>query len=285
MAQIIAIANQKGGVGKTTTAVNLGAYLAHLGKFVLLVDIDPQANATSGLGIDHRQLPQGLYHSLIGATPLREVLVGTRQPGYRVAPATEDLAGARVELVSMENRERKLADALLEVRNDYDYILIDCPPSLDLLTVNGLVAAESVLIPIQAEYYALEGLGQLLGTIGLVQERFNPNLQVLGGVVTMHDPRNTLSRQVVAELATHFPHRIFTAMIPRNVRLSESPSHGLAVLHYDPRSKGAQAYEQLARELDATVIPSTGEESPDQWQPPVVTGSGVEQGTGEPFAV
>ncbi len=275
MAQIIAVVNQKGGVGKTTTAVNLGAYLAQLGKFVLLVDIDPQANATSGLGIDHRQLPQGVYHSLIGATPLREVLVGTRQPGYRVAPATEDLAGARVELVSMENRERKLADALLEVRNDYDYILIDCPPSLYLLVVNGVVGPESVLIPIQAEYYALEGLGQLLGTIGLVQERFNPNLQVLGGVVTMHDPRNTLSRQVVAELATHFPHRIFTAMIPRNVRLSESPSHGLAILHYDPRSKGARAYEELARELDAAAT----------WQPPAAAGSGGEAASGEPFAV
>lgn len=274
MAQIIAIANQKGGVGKTTTAVNLGAYLAHLGKFVLLIDIDPQANATSGLGIDHRQLPHGVYHALIGEKPFRDIVVGTRQPGYRVAPATEDLSGARVELVNLEGRERRLADALLEVRNDYDYVLIDCPPSLDLLTVNGLVAAEAVLIPIQAEYYALEGLGQLLGTIGLVQERFNPSLQVLGGVVTMHDARNTLSRQVISELQSHFPHRIFNAMIPRNVRLSESPSHGLAVLHYDPRSKGAQAYEQLARELDSTP-----------WQPIVAAKSGMEQGTGESFAV
>ncbi len=249
MARIITIANQKGGVGKTTTAINLGAYLAHHGKFVLLVDLDPQANATSGLGIDHRGLQQGIYHSLIGQAPIKKILQDTAHHGYRLAPSTPDLAGARVELIEIPDREFQLHNVLLEVRNDYDYIIIDSPPSLDLLTVNALVAANEILIPIQAEYYALEGLGQLLHTIDLVKENLKSNLRVLGGLVTMYDKRNKLSRHVLNELYQHFPHRIFNSIIPRNVRLTESPSFGRTVLNYDAGCKGARAYESLAREV------------------------------------
>ncbi|MFA6410261.1 MAG: ParA family protein [Candidatus Buchananbacteria bacterium] len=249
MSRTIAIVNQKGGVGKTTTAVNLGAYLAWLGKFVLLVDIDPQANATSGLGIDHFNLNQGVYHTLIGPASFRQIVLGTNHQGYKVAPATPDLAGARVELVNLENREFRLSQALLEVKHDYDYILIDCPPSLDLLTLNGLVAAEEILVPVQAEYLALEGLGQLLNTINLVKENLKPELSILGAVVTMYDKRNKLSGQVLAELKQHFPHRVFDAIIPRNVRLTESPSFGQTILSYDSGSAGAKAYEDLAREI------------------------------------
>jgi chromosome partitioning protein len=185
MSRTIAIVNQKGGVGKTTTAINLGAYLAWLGKFVLLVDIDPQANATSGLGADLSQINHGVYHSLINDISFRQVVMGTGHAGYKLAPATPDLAGARVELVNMENREFRLKERLLEVKNDYDFILIDCPPSLDLLTINGLVAAEEVVIPVQAEYLALEGLGQLLNTVNLVKENLRPELRILGAVVTL----------------------------------------------------------------------------------------------------
>lgn len=249
MSKIISIVNQKGGVGKTTTAINLGAYLARLGKFILLIDIDPQANATSGLGIDHQTLEQHVYHSLIGQVPLKSILKPTFDRGFKLAPSHPDLAGARVELVETENREFKLANMILEVRNDYDYIIIDCPPSLDLLTVNGLVASDSVLIPVQAEYYALEGLGQLLNTINLVQEHLNSQLQVIGGLVTMYDKRNKLSRHVLDELYKHFPYRIFNSIIPRNIRLSESPSYGQSILSYDPYSKGAKSYEELAKEI------------------------------------
>lgn len=249
MAQIIAIVNQKGGVGKTTTAVNLGAYLAHLGKFVLLVDMDPQANATSGLGIDHRTLTKGVYEALAGTAPFRDVIVSTAVQGYRVAPATLPLAGANVELVNIDRREYKLYDALLEVRNDFDYILIDCPPSLGLLTVNSLVAADQVFIPVQAEYYALEGLGQLLETIKLVQEGLKPDLKILGAAITMYDSRVGLSDAILNELYRYFPNKIFRSVIPRNIRLAEAPSHGLSILQYDAKSKGAHAYERLAREL------------------------------------
>jgi chromosome partitioning protein len=249
MAQIISIVNQKGGVGKTTTAVNLGAYLAHLGKFVLLIDMDPQANATSGLGIDHRSLKKGVYEAISGGAGFRDILVGTPVQGYKVAPATISLAGANVELVNADRREFRLYDAMLEVRNDFDYVIIDCPPSLGLLTINSLTAADHVFIPVQAEYYALEGLGQLLETIKLVQDNLKPDLKILGAVITMFDSRVGLSDAILKELYQYFPNKIFRSVIPRNVRLAEAPSHGLPILHYDAKSKGAKAYERLAREM------------------------------------
>lgn len=249
MAHIISVVNQKGGVGKTTTAINLAAYLSSLGKFVLLIDMDPQANATSGLGIDYNNLDKGVYEALIGSHNLRDVILNTTMAGYKVAPATQNLAGANVELVSVENRELKLDQALLSVRNDYDYIIIDCPPSLGLLTLNSLVAAEKLLIPVQAEYYALEGLGQLIKTIGLIQQHIKPSLEVLGAVLTMYDKRTKLSDEILQQLYQYFPNRIFRSVIPRNVRLTESPSYGKTILEYDPKSKGAKAYERLAREI------------------------------------
>ncbi|MDP3985426.1 MAG: AAA family ATPase [bacterium] len=262
MARVIAVVNQKGGVGKTTTAVNLGSYLASLGKFVLLVDIDPQANATSGLGVDHRTIDRGVYETLVGSARMKSVVRDTEQDGYRVVPATTALAGAGVELVSVKDREYRLRDALLEVRNDYDFILIDCPPSLGILTVNGLVAADEVLIPVQAEYYALEGLGQLMSTVELVREHLKPDLRVLGAVITMFDGRTKLSNEVMQELYKFFPQGIFRSVIPRTVRLAEAPSFGKSILHFDPSSKGANAYARLAREFlerveaSATLLPS-----------------------------
>lgn len=249
MGKIIAIVNQKGGVGKTTTSVNLSAYLAHLGKRVLLVDIDPQANATSGLGIDHRTLEFGIYEALVGNKPLFEVIKRTVQKGLHIAPATISLAGASVEMVNLDNREFLLANILEEVKKDFDYIIIDGPPSLGLLTVNSLVAADEVLIPIQSEYYALEGLSQLLETIGLVQNNLKPGLGIMGAVITMFDRRNKLSESVMGELYQYFPNRIFRSVIPRSVRLAEAPSYGRSILHYDPKSKGGKAYEGLAREI------------------------------------
>lgn len=249
MGRIIAIVNQKGGVGKTTTAVNVGAYLAWLGKFVLLVDLDPQGNASSGLSIDPTTLERGVYDTIIGRASVRELAMQTPHQGYKVVPATQDLAGARVELVGVEDREYMLSKALLEVKNDYDYIIIDCPPSLDLLTLNGLVAADEILIPVQAEYLALEGLGQLLSTVNLIKDNLKPELGVTGAVVTMFDKRNKLSHQVVKDLREHFPHHVFEALIPRNIRLTEAPSYGQSILSYDGRSHGARAYEQLAREI------------------------------------
>lgn len=249
MGKIIAIVNQKGGVGKTTTAVNLAAYLAHLGRTSLLLDLDPQANATSGLGLDHRALEAGIYEAILGDKPLRAVLKRTLQSGLQVAPATMSLAGAGVEMVSMADREFRLSNILLEVKEDFDYIIIDGPPSLGLLTVNGLVAADEVLIPIQSEYYALEGLSQLLETISLVQNNLKPSLSIMGAVITMFDRRNKLSESVMAELYQYFPNRIFRSVIPRSVRLAEAPSYGRAILHYDPKSKGGRAYESLAKEV------------------------------------
>jgi chromosome partitioning protein len=249
MAYLISVVNQKGGVGKTTTAVNVASYLALNGRFVLLVDLDPQANATSGLGVDHRTLEKGVYEALIGEVLFKDIIMPTKVDGLKLAPSTPALAGAAVELVSVERREFRLADALLEVRNHFDYIIIDCPPSLGLLTVNGLTAADRVLIPVQAEYFALEGLSQLLSTIELVKESLRSDLEILGAVLTMFDARNRLSGDVMNELYKYFPNKIFRSVIPRNVDLAEAPSFGQPIAHYEPRSKGAKAYERLAREI------------------------------------
>lgn len=249
MAKIISVVNQKGGVGKTTSSVNLSAYLAEFGKKVLLVDLDPQANATSGLGIDHRSLDNGIYESLVFGKSIREVIKRTVQDGLKIAPATISLAGAGVEMVSLGDREFRLKMVLAELRNDYDYIIIDGPPSLGLLTVNSLAASDEVIIPIQSEYYALEGLSQLLETINLVQENLNPDLKIMGALITMFDRRNKLSESVMHELYQYFPNRIFRSVIPRTVRLAEAPSYGRSILHYDAKSKGGKAYENLAKEI------------------------------------
>ncbi len=254
MAHVIAVVNQKGGVGKTTTAVNLGVYLASRGKFVLLVDLDSQANATSNFGCDHRSVEKGVYEAVIGLCGFREIIRETGMPGFRLAPATAALAGANIELVNMEEREFRLRNALLEVRNDYDYVLIDCPPSLGVLTINGLVAADRVLIPVQAEYFALEGLGQLLETVNLVKQNLRPDLEIMGAVITMFEGRLRLSNDVLQELYKYFPNQIFRSVIPRSVRLAEAPSHGMSIMHYDGGSKGAKAYERLAREVEEHII-------------------------------
>ena len=254
MGRIISVVNQKGGVGKTTTAINLGAYLADAGKFVLIVDLDPQANATSGIGIDHREIERGVYEAVLGQVRMRESLQPTAHETLRIAPATSALAGLNVELVNMERREFKLYDALLEVRNDYDYIFIDCPPTMGLITLNGIVASDEILIPVQAEYFALEGLGQLLETVHLVKERIRPEIDVLGAVLTMYDSRTKLSDDVMQELYKYFPNNIFRSVIPRSVRLAEAPSFGRSILSFDYSSKGAKAYERLAREILDTEL-------------------------------
>lgn len=249
MAHIISVVNQKGGVGKTTTTLNLAAYLADAGKYVLLVDLDPQANATSGLGIDHQSVQAGAYEGLVGTHPVRNLIQETDHEGLHVLPANQSLAGASVELVNAEEREHFLRKALLETRNDYDYIFIDNPPSLGMLTLNGLVAADSVLIPVQAEYYALEGLSQLLNTVNLVRDNIKPSLEMMGAIITMYDGRTRLSKEVLQELYRHFPDKIFRSVIPRSVRLAEAPSFGKTILGYDPKSKAAKAYERLAQEF------------------------------------
>lgn len=249
MGKVISIVNQKGGVGKTTTAINLASYLAKSGKKVLLVDIDPQANATSGLGINHQGLKKGLYEVLVDDAHFDEVVLETKQKNLYLAPSTISLAGAQIDLVDSEDREYKLYNTIQRIKDDYNYIIIDCPPSLDLLTLNSLVASDYVLIPVQAEYYALEGLGKLLNTISLVQNNLKPELDILGVVITMFDRRNNLSAQVLDELKQYFPNKVFTTIIPRNVRLAESPSYGQSIIDYDPGSRGAQAYEELTREI------------------------------------
>ena len=249
MARIISVVNQKGGVGKSTTSVNLLSYLAALGKYVLLVDIDPQANATSGVGIDLRTVPLNLYHSLVGGLLPEEVIRQTGIFGYEVMPSAPDLAGATIELVGESNREFKLYELLRKIRTNYDYILIDCPPSLGLLTINGLVAADEVIIPVQCEYYALEGLGQLLKTIELVQENLDSPIKVKGALLTMYDKRNRLSRQVRKEIERNFDGYVFESVIPRCVKLAEAPSFGQTIIQYNPHSKGAKSYRQLAEEI------------------------------------
>jgi len=249
MAKIISLVNQKGGVGKTTSAINLATYLAAAGKFVLLVDLDPQGNASSGMGIDHRNLPKNLYHSMITGEHPSNVIIKTQTFGHDLLPASQDLAGAGIELVHMDNREFRLYNVLREVRTNYDYIIIDSPPSLGLLTINGLVASDEVIIPVQTEYFALEGLSQLLQTIDLVRENLQPNLRVMGALLTMYDKRNRLSRQVIKEVQDHFPGHVFDSVIPRSVRLAEAPGFGKSILGFDSLSKGARAYKNLAREI------------------------------------
>lgn len=249
MPTIISVVNQKGGVGKTTTTVNLATYFAREGKRVLIIDIDPQGNASSGLGIDPTSVERSLYHALLGEAAVSDVVVHSGIERLDIVPANVDLAGAAVELVSAQAREFRLENVLQQSSDSYDMILMDCPPSLGLLTINGLVASQRVLIPVQAEYYALEGLGQLLRTIELVKEHLQPNLTVLGAVLTMFDRRNRLAEGVFQDMYQHFPHKVFRTVIPRNVRLAEAPSYGKPIALYDPDSKGARAYQKLAREL------------------------------------
>ena len=249
MKKILAITNQKGGVGKTTTSVNLAASLAATKQRVLLIDLDPQGNATMGSGVDKRTLQRTVYHVLLGEADIREARVSSTTGKYDVVPANRELAGAEIELVDVEHRETRLKNALDTIESEYDYVLIDCPPSLNLLTVNALCAAQAVLIPMQCEYYALEGLSDLVQTVKKVRTHLNPALEIEGLLRTMYDPRNMLAQQVSAQLQQHFGDKVYRTVIPRNVRLAEAPSHGVPVLGLDKASKGAQAYLALAGEM------------------------------------
>lgn len=249
MSKIIALSNQKGGVGKTTTTVNLGACLADLGQRVLIVDMDAQGNATSGLGVARDTLQSDIYHCLIEDVAITQIIQPTSHEGLDIAPSTVQLAGAEVELTTVKGREARLKHVLQPVLTSYDYILIDCPPSLGHLTINAFTASNAILIPVQCEYYALEGLSQLLNTIRLVQKHFHPALHIEGVLLTMYDARTNLGNEVVAEVKKYFKQAVFETIIPRNVRLSEAPSHGLAIVDYDKRSRGAQVYRSLAKEV------------------------------------
>lgn len=249
MTEIIAICNQKGGVGKTTTTMNLGAYLAALGKKTLVVDFDAQANATSGLGFDYKKLQKTVYNNLISDYSPKETIYKTSIFGLNILPASPDLIGAQVELSYFTNKEFRLYQILSSIKEYYDYILIDLPPSLGVLTVNGLVAADQVLIPLQTEYYALEGLSQLITTIDLIRRNLEKDLKILGAVLTLYDKRNRLDRMVLKHIRRDFPGYVFDAIIPRNVSLAEAPSFGQSILQYNPNSEGARAYKQLAQEL------------------------------------
>ena len=247
--RVLAIANQKGGVGKTTTAVNLAASLVHLGKRVLLVDLDPQGNATMGSGIDKSHLKHSIYTLLIGESSVQQTVQLSESGGYGLLPACRDLAGAEVELVEAEQRESRLKCALAALSSEYDYAIIDCPPALNLLTLNGLVAADAVMIPMQCEYYALEGLTDLVNTLKRIKQSLNRKIEIEGLLRTMYDPRSTLAQQVSDQLVRHFTSKLYHTVIPRNIRLAEAPSYGRPILAYDKSSKGAQAYLQLAEEL------------------------------------
>jgi chromosome partitioning protein len=249
MTRILAVANQKGGVGKTTTTVNVAAGLAQAGRRVLLVDLDPQGNATMGSGVDKRALEHTVYHVLLGLSTVEVVRRRSESGGYDVLPANRDLAGAEVEMVELEHRETRLKSALARVASEYDFVMIDCPPALNLLTVNGLVAADAVLIPMQCEYYALEGLTDLINTIKKVRQHLNPLLEIEGLLRTMFDSRNTLAQQVSEQLEQHFGAKVYGTIIPRNVRLAEAPSYGAPAVKFDAACKGSQAYLALADEI------------------------------------
>lgn len=250
----ICIVNQKGGVGKTTTSVNLASALASLGKKVLLIDLDPQGNASSGLGVKrHEYQDKNIYHVLIGESEIADSIYRTKESNLYIIPANSDLVGAEIELVDEAEREFKLKKALATLQNHFAYVLIDCPPSLNLLTINALTSADTFLVPLQCEYYALEGLSQLLNTAGLIKKKLNPQLKIEGILLTMFDTRNNLSHQVVSEIQNHFKDKVFSSVIPRNVRLSEAPSHGISIFEYDEKSIGARKYYDLAVELDEKV--------------------------------
>lgn len=251
MGKIFAIVNQKGGVGKTTTAVNLSAALHDLGLRTLLCDFDPQANATSGLGVDKRKIKASVYDVIINGSEPKDAIVHTEFGD--VLPSSSDLAGAAVELIGMDSREFQLKNALVKLRYDYDAIFIDCPPSLELLTLNGLCAADAIVVPVQCEYYALEGLADLMNTMRSVKRRLNPRLEIFGVVLTMFDGRTNFSNQVAQEVRRHFPGKVFTNVIPRNIRLAEAPSHGIPVMRYDRSSRGSVAYRALAEEFKAKL--------------------------------
>lgn len=250
MGKAIAIFNQKGGVGKTTTNINLAACLAIKGKRILVLDIDPQGNTTSGMGISKKNLEYSTYDILIDKDiDIKECIIKTRVKGMDIIPASSDLAGAEIELVGQKGRESRLKNALNQIREDYDYIFIDCPPSLGLLTINSLTAVDSVLIPIQCEFYALEGVSQLMSTIDLVKKNMNPDLEIQGVILSMFDGRTNLSIQVVQEVKKYFKNKVYSTVIPRNVRLAEAPSYGMPITEYDPKSKGAEAYREFAEEF------------------------------------